>query len=301
MLKDIDNEYNSNLLNIHMPRTIFENVVILRYKKSLSFGFCEYTPIRFFEILYIEKGSGTMMINEHNIPYNSGNIFIFIPDDKYIMKAESPTTVTTIKFLKSLFINPSASKNRAQLYEWYKKIEVILHSTDRTSRVKFSSDEDESMLKSLFNIIYMEYSQEKLKSELVIINTLHSILHIISRNTHQVSQKSTSSKIQDIINHIHINIYNPELITSKALAAEFNIAKNYFSQYFKKHTDSTLKKYILNYKINLAATRLKYTNLTLSEIALELGFTDSSHLDKTFVSYKGITSGIFRTGQKAGQ
>ena len=55
-----------------------------------------------------------------------------------------------------------------------------------------------------------------------------------------------------------------------------------------------LKKYILNYKLKLAETRLKYTDLTITEIAQELGFTDSSHLDKTFLSYKGITAKAYQ-------
>tara|TARA_Y100000780_G_scaffold193382_2_gene182230 strand:- start:37034 stop:37267 length:234 start_codon:yes stop_codon:yes gene_type:complete len=72
------------------------------------------------------------------------------------------------------------------------------------------------------------------------------------------------------------------------------MADNYISEYFKKHTDVSLKKYILNYKLKQVETRLKYTDLQFSEIAMELGYTDSSHLNKTFQSYKGMTIGAYK-------
>lgn len=39
-----------------MARTILENIVTQQYKDQTFFSFCEYTNIRFFEILYFEKG-----------------------------------------------------------------------------------------------------------------------------------------------------------------------------------------------------------------------------------------------------
>ncbi|WFO16557.1 hypothetical protein M601_001715 [Cellulophaga baltica 4] len=50
-----------------------------------------------------------------------------------------------------------------------------------------------------------------------------------------------SSKIQQIINYIHTNIYNSDVLSTKSLADEFHMADNYISEYFKKHTDVSLK------------------------------------------------------------
>ena len=72
------------------------------------------------------------------------------------------------------------------------------------------------------------------------------------------------------------------------------MVSTYIGQYFKKQMGISLKKYILNYKLKLVETRLKYTDLHFSEIAIELGFTDASHLNKTFKVYKGMTLGAFR-------
>lgn len=86
-----------------MPRTIIENIVIAQYKDQTFFEFCKYTTIRFFEILYFEKGTGTIKINGKTVNYTPNSVFVFIPDDIYIVNAESATTTVAIKFLKSFF------------------------------------------------------------------------------------------------------------------------------------------------------------------------------------------------------
>lgn len=277
-----------------MPRTIFENIVIQHFEKVSSIEFCQYMPIRFFEILFIEKGEGSLTINEHKVPYSGNQLFVFIPNDKYNFSIETPTTVSAIKFLNSFFANFSIESNQLQLKEWFKKIEAILHSSNRTSNIQLQSEIEESSILFLFKVLCNEYNAKTLKNELILENTLHSILQIISRNITYISLKTTDSKIQEIINYIHYNIYNNDKLSKKVIASKFNVAENYIGQYFKAQMNIGLKKYILNYKIKLAETRLRYTNSTLSEIAFELGFTDSSHLDKTFISYKGIAAGAYR-------
>lgn len=283
-----------------MPRTIIENIVIAQYKNQLFFEFCKYTAIRFFEIVYFEKGSGTIKINGKTISYTPNSIFVFIPDDIYIVNPETETSTVAIKFLKSFFRNTSAQNVNLPVNDWFRKIEEILNSESHELReMQFESEADRSHLISLVSMVATEYLNKQSFDIFIIQNSLSVILHLIARNIQFINTSDSvkevkSSKIQQIINYIHSNIYNSDLLSSKRLAEEFHMADNYISEYFKKHTDVSLKKYIINYKLKLVETRLKYTDLQYSEIAAELGFTDSSHLNKTFQSYKGISLSAFR-------
>tara|TARA_R110000744_G_scaffold255218_1_gene370736 strand:+ start:2892 stop:3755 length:864 start_codon:yes stop_codon:yes gene_type:complete len=283
-----------------MPRTIIENIVIQEYKDQTFFEFCKYTTIRFFEIVYFEKGSGTIKINGKTVNYSANSIFVFVPDDIYIVNPESATTTVAIKFLKSFFRGDAPQNANLPVNDWFRKIEGILNSESHQLReMRFETESDKIHLISLIKMVAAENDKKKSYDLFIIQNSLSVILHLIARNIQflnaDVSTKIVeSSKIQQIINFIHANIYNPELLTTKNLAEEFHMADNYISEYFKKHTDVSLKKYILNYKLKLVETRLKYTDLQFSEIAMELGFTDSSHLNKTFQSYKGMTIGAYK-------
>ncbi len=282
-----------------MPRTIIENIVIQEYKDQTFFEFCKYTTIRFFEILYFEKGTGIIKINGKTVTYTPNSIFVFVPDDIYIVNAKTATSTVTIKFLKSFFRNTNSQPAVLPVNDWFRKIEEILNSESHQLReMKFENISDKLHLTSLINMVATEYHKKQFYDIFIIQNSLSVILHLIARNNQFLNTESSkvteSSKIQKIINYIHSNIYNSELLTTKHLAEEFHMAGNYISEYFKKHTDVSLKKYIINYKLKLVETRLKYTDLQISEIATELGFTDSSHLNKTFLSYKGQTIGAFK-------
>lgn len=283
-----------------MPRTIIENIVIQEYKDQTFFEFCKYTTIRFFEIVYFEKGSGTIKINGKTVNYSANSIFVFVPDDIYIVNPESATTTIAIKFLKSFFKGDAPQNANLPVNDWFRKIEGILNSESHQLReMRFETESDKIHLLSLIKMVAAENDKKKSYDLFIIQNSLSVILHLIARNIQFLNADMStkiveSSKIQQIINFIHANIYNPELLTTKNLAEEFHMADNYISEYFKKHTDVSLKKYILNYKLKLVETRLKYTDLQFSEIAMELGFTDSSHLNKTFQSYKGMTIGAYK-------
>jgi len=283
-----------------MPRTIIENIVIAQYKNQTFFEFCQYTTIRFFEIVYFEEGSGTIKINGKTVNYTPNSIFVFIPDDIYILNPETATSTIAIKFLKSFFKNTSSQNVNLPVNDWFRKIEEILNSESHELReMQFETEADRSHLVALVNMVATEYLNKQSFDIFIIQNSLSVILHLIARNIQFINTSDSvkevkSSKIQQIINYIHSNIYSSDLLSTKSLAEEFHMADNYISEYFKKHTDVSLKKYIINYKLKLVETRLKYTDLQYSEIALELGFTDSSHLNKTFQSYKGTSLSAFR-------
>lgn len=283
-----------------MARTIIENIVIEQYRSQTFFDFCKYTTIRFFEIVYFEKGTGTIKINDKTVNYSANSFFVFIPDDIYILNPASETSTVAIKFLKSFFRNTASQNETLLLNDWFRKIEEILNSESHELReMQFETDADRSHLVALVNMVATEYLNKQSFDIFIIQNSLSVILHLIARNIQFINVSDSvkaikSSKIQQIINYIHSNIYNSDLLSTKSLAEEFHMADNYISEYFKKHTDVALKKYIINYKLKLVETRLKYTDLQYSEIASELGFTDSSHLNKTFQSYKGTSLSAFR-------
>ncbi|PQJ32867.1 AraC family transcriptional regulator [Nonlabens arenilitoris] len=282
-----------------MARTIIENIVIAQYKSQTFFEFCQYTTIRFFEIVYFEEGSGTIKINGQTVNYTANSIFVFIPDDIYVLNPETETSTVAIKFLKSFFRNTTSQNETLPVNDWFRKIEEILNSESHQLReMQFETALDKTHLISLTNMVAAEYLNKTSHDIFIIQNSLSVILHLIARNIQYLNTSEVkevkSSKIQQIINYIHSNIYNTEVLTTKRLANEFHMADNYISEYFKKHTDVSLKKYIINYKLKLVETRLKYTDAQDSEIAAELGFTDSSHLNKIFKTYRGISLSAFK-------
>src|SRR5690606_8102915 len=70
--------------------------------------------------------------------------------------------------------------------------------------------------------------------------------------------------------------------TVKAIAEQLNISPNYLGTLLRMHTEQTTQQHIQNKLIELAKERLSTTNLSISEIAYELGFEHPQSFSKLF-------------------
>ncbi|MEQ8879710.1 MAG: AraC family ligand binding domain-containing protein, partial [Cyclobacteriaceae bacterium] len=59
----------------------------------------------FFEIVYVEAGSGRQCINQHEFEYQSGNVFLLPPLDCHSFKVETPSRFYFIRFTDHYFLN----------------------------------------------------------------------------------------------------------------------------------------------------------------------------------------------------
>ena len=89
-----------------------------------------------------------------------------------------------------------------------------------------------------------------------------------------------------------------EDISNTELGAIFGYHPFYISKMLKDRKGITLRQYIINFRLKRARTLLEYTNLTVSDIAEQTGFTDASYFTKTFKNAYGVTPKDFRNGFK---
>ncbi|MAU70792.1 MAG: hypothetical protein CML04_01740 [Pseudozobellia sp.] len=272
-----------------MQRHIFKPIVIETYNSN--FIECKPKPNFFFELVFIEKGNGLRMVDGLNIPFKKDQFFIHLPKERTFIKLQETSIVHFIKFQKTLFARKEG--NGLSISEWFTKVDFILNSNKLKKETILKNSEETEKVKNLISILISEYSDERLCDDKNIKSLMVLLLNIVVRNI--ISNDSikitenNNADIQHILNYIHINICSKEKLKIKEMANHFFISENYFGEYFLANTGINLKKYILNYKIQSARNRLVYSELTLSQIAFELGFTDLSHFNKTYKKICGIS------------
>ncbi|ANQ47732.1 AraC family transcriptional regulator [Flammeovirga sp. MY04] len=251
----------------------------------------------FFEIVYIEKGSGFQCINDHEFEYKEGNIFLLPPLDCHSFKIKETTRFMFIRFTDHYFMN---SDGKTDYNRWFEQISYIIAHYNKVAGDIISSESERQFLIQNLNMIYRESLKTDVYSKSIINSILVTVLELLGRNIEEKYLKETQisdSKFTEILRFINQNITNTEQLKIPYLAEKFNVSKTYFSEYFKKNAQMSLVDYIIKAKLRIVETKIKHTDLSLKEIAYQLNFTDSSHLSKSFKKMYGMSIRDFRNTQ----
>jgi AraC-like DNA-binding protein len=271
-----------------MKRVIFQPVKIESYKTD--YIECPPRSNAFFELVFVEAGSGSRAVGNYSIPFEIGDLFLHLPKEQNAITLDEYSALHFIKFQKAFF-----DKNRQdalEITEWFSNIEFILSGNHQQKSNIISIDKDRETIQSLFNIIVDEEARSAKFTSLNLKALLFTLLNIVARN--MLNEQATNQQAQEggdkstiLLNYINYHILDSDKMSVAHLSEQFAISPNYFSEYFRKNFGTSFKQYVLTYKLKLAESKLKYTNLTISEVAAQLGFTDVSHLNKIFQKYQG--------------
>lgn len=84
--------------------------------------------------------------------------------------------------------------------------------------------------------------------------------------------------------------------TVKWCASQFDLSPNYFGDLIKKEVQITAQEYIRSRIVSHAQVLLRQTNMTINEIAEELGFAYPNHFTRMFHKATGYTPLKYRKG-----
>ena len=99
-------------------------------------------------------------------------------------------------------------------------------------------------------------------------------------------------KLKKVLSYIREN-YEKQ-ITLQSMAQKANMSQRYFCTFFKEMTRKTPMEYLILYRIECAAKKLRNTDMSVTEVALSCGFNDLSYFIKTFKRLKGCTPAKFK-------
>jgi len=250
----------------------------------------------FFELIYIVDGTGKQCINEVELDYGPGNLFLVAPNDTHVFKIVKRSRFFFIRF-NNVFVQSSKKDE-----ELVRRLEMILQNARHEPGCILKDEGDRKTATQLMEMLIREHLHHDLYHKELIGQLVNTLLVIIARNISQAFpaavDESSEDKTVDILQYVQSNIYYPERLRAEVIGKHFGISKTYLGRYFKKHTDETLQEYILRYKLKLVENRLLHSNMRVAEIADEFGFTDKSHLNRIFKKYKGVNPTEFKRGSR---
>ncbi|WP_298485974.1 AraC family transcriptional regulator [uncultured Maribacter sp.] len=251
----------------------------------------------FFELVLIKNGKGTQCINYNDYEYERGSIFLLPPLKCHSFTIEKSTHFVFLKFTDSFFKN--VNKINIDRNEWFKEASYILSNYNQLPGDIIKNEVDRNYLENLVGMILQESRSYGEESVSLVTSLMTSILEILIRNIKKSSyfeatKKNSDDRITKMLTYINENIDKTELLKVENLANVFMMSPTYVSEYFKKQVSMSLREYIIKAKLKLVEIRLLNSDFTLTQIADDLGFTDVSHLSKTFKRYAGTSIREFK-------
>jgi AraC family transcriptional regulator, transcriptional activator of pobA len=197
-----------------------------------------------------------------------------------------------------LLVHPDFLWN-TQLAKAIKQYEYFSYSVHEAL---FLSDKEETMITGIMRNIEQEYhSNIDHFSQDVMIAQLKLLLTYAERFYHRqfITRKITNHKILNRLEEILTKYFNDDfpqkgLPTVQWVADKLNISPNYLSELLKVLTGQSTQQHIHDKLIEKAKEKLSTTDLSVSEIAYELGFEHPQSFSKLFKTKTNLSPLAFR-------
>ncbi len=133
------------------------------------------------------------------------------------------------------------------------------------------------------------YSND-LDSSRAISQLIYDLLENTNLNTSASKEQGT---VDRVIKFIRDN-YKKD-ITIKDMARVVHVSPDHLIRVFKKETGFTPYNYLKNYRLLKACDLLSFTNMSVKQISMEIGYKSESSFISQFKSFKSAAPGEYRT------
>ena len=117
-------------------------------------------------------------------------------------------------------------------------------------------------------------------------------LHFASIPDAAPSEGEHLDRLKVILGYIQEHFSEP--ITLEDIAGSVNICRSECCRFFKKHMRESLFDYLLNYRIEQSLACLSKSDCSITEAAIQCGFSTPSYFSRVFRDRMGYTPGEYR-------
>ena len=266
----------------------FETIVHLPGSKSVSM------VMDYYSIALKKNFNGKMRYGQQEYDFDEGVMTFMAPGQ--VLHIESEEQLKHSGWL--LLVHPDFLWN-TPLVKAIKHYKYFDYSVNEALHL---SEKEERMVNGIIQNIEQEYrSNIDNFSQRVVIAQLELLLTYADRFYHRqfITRKITNHKILDRLESILAEYFNSDTLVDglpsvQYIAETLNVSPNYLSSLLKSLTGQSTQQHIHNKLIEKAKEKLSTTDLSVSEIAYDLGFEHSQSFSKLFKSKTHLSPIEFR-------
>ena len=267
--------------------------LVLPFADLISiFSYQNSFKTKFYTLLLVEAGSGSLSIDQEISELKKDRVF-FVNYNQILRFSE----VENFKGEAIVFTNSFYNL----IYTGNRKIKNDTAFSDLPSSIDFSKNEFVNF-KTIVAEVKREFSSPVILSKEIMCLLLKTLMLKYIRKTDDPKNidfrtDRRSSYIEDFRKLVEIHF--KELKRTSDYAKKLTITANYLNALVKEKLDISAENFIQNRVILEAERLLLNTDLSVTEISFELGFSDKSHFGKYFKKLKQESPNQFRKKMQA--
>lgn len=254
---------------------------------SSAFGSIVPHSHEFVELVYVLSGKGENCIGEEHIEVSEGDVFIIA--DKTLSHSIVPLgNPDEFRIINVIFPFETYNIN----YSAFVSGNVYPHDLLPDAKSLFLSIKNEYDLKKpLYEEIMKSYTH-------VILYKLLRICSSKNRKTDKLNlrQKKDADYIKIAVEYICDN-YDKQ-INVDDIASACGLCKAYLQRLFRKECDTSIKEYLIKYRIEQSCKYLLNTDFSVAAVAQTVGFNDLKYFYLKFKEIVGMTPINYKKAQE---
>lgn len=265
----------------------------IRFAQSIRYrGTGENVLVRDCRLFYVTEGSGVIRLGEKQYRLLPGTLFYCAAAGRYAITAES-ICLTVLNF-------DLTQQNRMQTETLSP---IPLREPDALPTVRRDTVEDcpwlnghlclsrADSLPAALSRILEEFSLRRVGYR----EAAGGILKTALTEMHRASLSDSDSAADTVTRLMtYIRQHIGEDLRGRTLSALSGYHEVHLNRLFSRHAGMTVHRYVLSVRVDAARQLLLNSDLSLSEIAEQTGFSSAAHLGGCFREYTGISPARFR-------
>jgi AraC-like DNA-binding protein/quercetin dioxygenase-like cupin family protein len=243
----------------------------------------------FFEICYAFAGNGEFRICEEHYDVKAGDVFVAKPDEPHeiISDKKEPLEI----YFWSYTLVPPVKRQAGS-----SDIDTLLRAFLETKR-RVNSD-----------MVQMERTLELLTDEVVrrevgypqvvqglmtklLLDTARAVTNVHVPSA-QVLRSAGDAAVDLMMRYLQDNYDRP--LSIQDVVSQVRLSERHARRLFLEAIGKSMKEYLTSLRLDVAKQRLLSENVSISDIAFAVGFSDVRHFSTTFKQGVGVTPSEFR-------
>ncbi|MBE7044027.1 MAG: helix-turn-helix domain-containing protein [Ruminococcaceae bacterium] len=246
----------------------------------------------YIELIYNLEGTHEIWINDRSFTFCENDLVLISSREVHMIHP------TKGKYLVLLFEPELLYSTTLGAAEFKYVMPFLLESAEHQK--VFTADElINSNIDQILTGILQEYMQRQYGWEMAIQTGINQLFLWILRHWNQNGVKlsfenpsASTMRLQSVFDYVEKHY--ADAITAEEMAQLCNMSYSYFSRFFKKNMQKSFNEYLNFIRINEAEKLLASTDLTITEIAMQVGFSTSSYFIQQFRRIKNTSPKQFR-------